>query len=646
MSKKQNSKKQFKDFIKEKGIFAGRKAEKEAKDKELEGLEKKDKKPLRYYLGRYISAFKDQKSKLVLVMLMGLSGAIFGAVFPWTSKIMIDYILPQKNSVLLIAACIFLFLTMAMRNILALFQEYINQRMLGKLVLELKRSLMSHLQTLPLVELQKLKTGGIITRIQEDTEGAGNLLFHGLLTPFNAFCMFLITIVSLLMISWKVTIICVFFVGLMFIAAYCFFYIMRPFQRALLQERSMINAYLTESFGGIQVVKSFRRENTVKRNYGTDVNLLWRKSLFALVASMSVHRSIWFIDYGAVTVIWLVGGYYYIKGILSVGDVVVFITFLDWLFGPIFWIMASFSEMQKSIACTERTIDLLDMEPDIVDKDDAHSVKNFEKGISFENVSFKYPDGTLALEDINVAIPKGKVTALVGPSGGGKTTLTNLVLRFYDVTSGHISLDDKDIRDIKLANYRSLISLVLQDVFLFDGTVRENIMFGKKDASHDEVVHAAKVAHCDEFIDKLKDKYDTVIGERGVKLSGGQKQRIALARAIIANPQLLILDEATSNLDSESEGLIQDALKHIFKGRTSLVIAHRLSTIMDADNIIVIDKGRIAEQGRHDQLLDAKGKYYEMYTKQMEKARSFVNIWNDSSSNENPEAKEKTETEG
>jgi ABC-type multidrug transport system fused ATPase/permease subunit len=277
------------------------------------------------------------------------------------------------------------------------------------------------------------------------------------------------------------------------------------------------------------------------------------------------------------------------------------------------------------------------MEPDIVDKEDAVIMESFRKGMKFERVSFTYPDGTQALDNVELFIPKGKVTALVGPSGGGKTTLTNLVLRFYDVTEGKITLDTQDIRDIKLSSYRKLISLVLQDVFLFDGTVRENIMFGKKDASQEEVEDAAKVAHCSEFIEELQDKYDTIIGERGVKLSGGQKQRIALARAIIANPQLLILDEATSNLDSESESLIQNALKHIFKGRTSIVIAHRLSTIMDADNIIVIDKGKVVEQGRHEELLLAKGRYYEMYTKQMEKAKSVITLWSESSQ---PEKKE------
>ncbi len=635
-----NSKYQFKEFIKEKGIFARCKNRKAGEDENSDS--EKPQKALKYYFRRYIGEFQDQKSHLVFVLFVGFCTCVIGAVIPWTSKVMIDYILPQRNMALLLVVCILLFVVALMRHFIQILQDYSTQALMGRFIIRLKHRLMEHLQTLPLVELQKLKTGGIITRLQEDTEGAGNLVFHGLLSPFNALVILFISMASLLFISWKMTLVSIFFAMLMCLVAYFFFYVMRPLQRALRRDRSVINASLTESFGGIQVVKSFRRENSIRKGFGISTNLLWRKSLYGIVAGMFVHRSIWSLHFIAEISIWLIGGYFFINGNLSVGSLVVFISFLMWIFQPVFMIMSSFSETQKCLACTERTIDLLDMEPDIVDKEDAVSVESFGKGVKFEGVSFTYPDSTQALDNIDLFIPKGKVTALVGPSGGGKTTLTNLVLRFYDVSEGRITLDKLDIRDIKLSSYRKLMSLVLQDVFLFDGTVRENIMFGKKDATHEEIENAAKVAHCAEFIEQLKDKYDTIIGERGVKLSGGQKQRIALARAIIANPQLLILDEATSNLDSESESLIQNALKHIFTGRTSIVIAHRLSTIMDADNIIVIDQGKLIEQGKHEELLSAKGRYYDMYTKQMEKARSVITLWNDdAATDENSQTAEK-----
>ncbi len=625
--KTKNSKYQFRKFVKEHGVFA--RARKRNVDDEENNDSDKPQKALKYYFRRYINEFQDQKSRLAFVLFVGFCTCLIGAIIPWTSKVMIDYILPQRNMPLLLVVCVALFTIAVMRHFIQILQDYSIQTLMGRFVIRLKHRLMEHLHTLPLVELQKLKTGGIITRLQEDTEGAGNLIYHGLVSPFNALMMLLISMSSLLFISWKTTLVSIFFALLMCMVAYFFFYVMRPLQRALRRDRTVINASLTESFGGIQVVKSFRRENSIRKDFGISTNLLWRKSLYGVIAGMFVHRTIWSLHFFAEISIWLIGGYFFINGTLSVGSLVVFISFLMWIFQPVFMIMSSFSETQKCLACTERTIDLLDMEPDIVDKEDAVTVGSFKKGIEFRNVSFTYPDGTQALDAVNLFIPKGKVTALVGPSGGGKTTLTNLVLRFYDVTEGEIVLDKLDIRDIRLTSYRKLISLVLQDVFLFDGSVRDNIMFGKKDATQEEIEHAAKVAHCAEFIGQLQDKYDTIIGERGVKLSGGQKQRIALARAIIANPQLLILDEATSNLDSESESLIQNALKHIFKGRTSLVIAHRLSTIMDADNIIVIDKGKLIEQGKHEELLAVKGRYYEMYTKQMEKARSSITLWSD-----------------
>ncbi|OGV47552.1 MAG: hypothetical protein A2017_11295 [Lentisphaerae bacterium GWF2_44_16] len=624
---KQNSRRRYYDFIKAKGILKFKKnLEEEKKDSAKD--ENAVRKNAGYYLWRYISEFREHRSKIILIILLGLFNSLLGALFPWTSKVMIDYILPQKNIVLLSSACLALLVSAAMQRLLTFSKDYYSQILLGRFVLGLKQRQMEHLNTLPLVELQKMKIGGIISRLQDDSEGSGNLLFNGLLTPFNALIMFLIAIISLLVVNWKVMLICFIFCMIMFGITYFVFNIMRPFQRSLRQDRALINAGLAETFGGIQVIRSFRRENTIRKDYGTDINLLWRKSLYSFVIGSSVHIGAWTVFSITEISIWLVGGYFFINGTLSVGSIVVFISFTQWLFQPIFQIMFSFSEMQKSMACVERTFDLLDMKPDIVDKENTSNIVSFNEGIKFDNVDFVYPDGTKALDNVNFFIPKGKVMALVGPSGGGKTTLSNIVLRFYDVSSGSVSVDGTDIRNLSLSCYRSLMSLVLQDVFLFDGTIRENILFGNRNASEKELLHAAEVAHCHEFIDKLKDKYDTVIGERGVKLSGGQKQRIALARALIANPQLLILDEATSNLDSESEGLIQDALKKIFRDRTTIVIAHRLSTIIDADSIVVIDKGRILEQGSHFELLEKKGKYFDMYNKQMEKSKSIQNLWN------------------
>jgi ABC-type multidrug transport system fused ATPase/permease subunit len=326
--------------------------------------------------------------------------------------------------------------------------------------------------------------------------------------------------------------------------------------------------------------------------------------------------------HGVLTVsIWLFGGYQYIRDpqAMPLGSLVAFITFSGWLFQPIFQIMGSFAEVQTGMACAERIFDLLDEPVSMPDPPRAREICRIERDIEFRGVCFAYPNGGAALHELNLIVPRGKVTALVGPSGAGKSTVTNLVMRFYDPSDGRIIVNGHDIREYALSSYRSMMSLVLQDVFLFDGSVADNIAYGKPDATRAAIESAATVANCHEFIAELENGYDAVIGERGARLSGGQRQRIALARAVLTDPQLLILDEATSNLDSESEALIQDALTRIFKNRTTLIIAHRLSTIIDAHKIVVLSEGRKVEEGTHRDLLCRGGRYAEMLRQQVTK---------------------------
>jgi len=580
-----------------------------------------------FYLGRFLREFDGIRWKLTLILLLSAISILVEAAFPWAGKFMIDSILPQKNLSLLFTACGVLLAVGIIRVSFSFVSDFMVKVAGGNVAIIIQRKMMRHLQQLPLIRIQQLKVGGIITRLQQDIENLVSLLGGALVRPFNAVLMFSVALLSMLAISWKVTLVCICCSSLMLVVAYAFFNIMRPFNKRLREDNSAIAAGLSEVFGGVQVVRSFGREATVKRDFAISSHLLWRKNLYAAFVGMMVERSFWMMFFLWQAAVWLCGGYHVIKGTMTAGEVVVFITFADWMFRPIFMMMDSLSSMQTSLACVERTFDLLDEPVDVADQPSAKRVERIKKGFEFRDVSFEYPGGNRALSHIDLMIPHGKMTALVGPSGSGKTTLTNLVLRFYDVTSGELLLDGGNIRALRLKEYRRLMSLVLQDVYLFDGTIRENIIFGKTDASDAEVEAAARVSHCHEFIMAMEKQYDTLIGERGVKLSGGQKQRIALARALISRPQLLILDEATSNLDSESESLIQDALRKIFKGRTSLVIAHRLSTIMDADNIVVIDGGRVVEQGTQVELLEQRGKYYEMYNKQMEKARLARNYW-------------------
>jgi ATP-binding cassette, subfamily B, bacterial len=615
-----SSRQDFQSFIRDNGLFSFRCNKKLKEDR-------KNNKSLFAIILRLLKEFKRQRAQLILVIGMGFMVNLLAAAFPWAGKYMIDNILPQKSFMLLVAGCVVLTLIGVIDVCLNYFRDYKTTTISGNFSISIKNRMMRHLQRLSLVRIQELKVGGIISRLQQDTDAMSSLLFTAIVTPFNAIVMLVIALSSLFLISWKVSLFCIAFSFCIGAIGYFVFNIMLPFQKKLREDNSTISELLTEAFNGATVVRSFCKEKTINREYGYRIGLLWRKTLYGNIIDMSVSRSIWFIYYLMQSSIWLLGGYSVINGNMTVGEIVVFISFIPFIFNPIFNIMASLSQLQQSLACAERAFDLLDEKPYVACTKNNTVLRKLERGIEFDNVSFEYPNGKLALKNISITIPKGKVTALVGSSGGGKTTLTNLILRFYAVTEGKIKIDGIDIKELDLNNYRKMLSLVLQEVFLFDSTIRDNICFGNRKAQQNEVEKVARIAHCHEFIQDLEKKYDTLVGEKGVKLSGGQKQRIALARALLTDPQLLILDEATSSLDSESENLIQIALKEIFKHRTTIVIAHRLSTILDADNIIVIEHGKVIEQGTHEELLKKRGRFAAMYNKQMEKIKITQNYW-------------------
>jgi ATP-binding cassette subfamily B protein/subfamily B ATP-binding cassette protein MsbA len=318
-----------------------------------------------------------------------------------------------------------------------------------------------------------------------------------------------------------------------------------------------------------------------------------------------------------VLIVWY-GGYLNVRGRASVGDIMAFQWYTFLLLNPVWNIVNSFSELQRSLAAMERVFEVLAMEGDKPDRPDACDAPREVRELQFDSVEFEYREGRPVVRDFNIVVPGGSVVALVGRSGAGKTTVTDLVARFHDPTRGRILLNGTDIRDFRLATYRNLLAIVQQDVFLFDGSVRENIAYGRHDASDAEVEDAAHRANAHEFIVRLPEQYETFIGERGVKLSGGQQQRLAIARAVLKSPQILILDEATSNLDTESEQLIQASMAALLAGRTTFVIAHRLSTVRRADLILLMEEGRVIERGTHDQLMQARGVYYGMVLRQME----------------------------
>jgi ATP-binding cassette subfamily B protein/subfamily B ATP-binding cassette protein MsbA len=395
----------------------------------------------------------------------------------------------------------------------------------------------------------------------------------------------------------------------------------RPIYRTVRKDVEHIDGRVGEAFSGIRVVRAFARETRELRDYLLGRHTVLRKELFAHRRELLVWTS-WGLLSAAINVVivWY-GGYLNVVGRASIGDIMAFQWYTFLLMNPVWNIVNSFSELQRSLAAMERVFEVLAMPDDKPDRPGAIAAPRVVNQIRFENVLFEYRQGKPVVQDFNVTVPGGSVVALVGRSGAGKTTVTDLVARFHDPTSGRILVNGMDIRDFQLASYRELLATVQQDVFLFDGSVRDNIAYGRHDATADEVEDAARRANAAEFIDRLPERYETFIGERGVKLSGGQCQRLAIARAILADPQILILDEATSNLDTESEQLIQASMATLLAGRTTFVIAHRLSTIRRADLILLMEEGRIIERGTHEELMRAGGMYREMVQRQVDAGR-------------------------
>jgi ATP-binding cassette subfamily B protein/subfamily B ATP-binding cassette protein MsbA len=392
----------------------------------------------------------------------------------------------------------------------------------------------------------------------------------------------------------------------------------RPIYRSVRKDAELIDGRVGEVFSGIRVVRAVRREVRELMDYLLGRHTVLRKEMFAQRREMVIWTS-WNLILGTVNVaiVWF-GGYLNLRGGATIGDIMAFQWYTFLLLNPVWNIVNSFSELQRSLAAMERVFELLSLEEDKPDRPGAIEAPRVAREIRFENVEFEYREGRPVVRDFSLTAPGGSVIALVGRSGAGKTTVTDLVARFHDPTRGRILMNGIDIREFRLQSFRGLLALVQQDVFLFDGSVRDNIAYGRNDASDAEVEDAARRANAHEFIDRLPERYETFIGERGVKLSGGQQQRLAIARAILASPQILILDEATSNLDTESEQLIQASMASLLAGRTTFVIAHRLSTVRRADLILLMEDGRIVERGTHRELRDARGVYHEMVVRQME----------------------------
>lgn len=484
------------------------------------------------------------------------------------------------------------------------------------LIAKLRAKVQKQILSLPISYFDNNKSGALVSRVMSDVEGVRNLIGTGLVQLFGGTITAIISLILLIDISPKMTLFVLAPVAVFAIIAMKAFGYIRP----IFRNRGVINAEvtgrLTESLAGVRVIKGFNAENQENINFEKGVDRLFQNVKKSLTATAIMTSSSAFLLGLASVGIMGIGGMMIIEGTLTTGDFLSFTLLLGFMIAPIVQMSNIGSQLTEAFAGLDRTEEIMNMKPEDDPLVRTVELKDIHGDIKFDDVSFSYEEGKEVVHNISLEAKQGSVTALVGSSGSGKSTIAGLVSSFINPESGTITIDGQDLSKVSLNSFRSQLGVVLQDDFLFEGTIKENILFPRPNASNEQLKEAVQAAYVYEFTDKFDEGLDTMIGERGVKLSGGQRQRIAIARAVLANPRILILDEATSNLDNESEAMIQKSLAELMKGRTTIVIAHRLSTIRQADQILVIEEGKIAEQGKHDELIAAEGRYHKLFTYQ------------------------------
>ncbi len=577
----------------------------------------------RQYMREYLRWLWPQRYGVGVVFVLALIAAGLQMVEPLFMRYIIDRVLlntaldsAARLTRLNMAGGAFLGVII-IANLVGMIKDY-RQRLLNvRVMLSFRRALFQRLLHLPLPKLWEMKTGGILSRLTGDVDTTTGLLQMAVVSPAVSVIRLVIAVAVLLSLNWRLALTALAIIPGVVLMSFTLARRVRPIYRSLRKDAEVIDGRVGETFSGIRVVRAFRREKRELLDYLVGRHTVLRKELFAHRRELVLWTSWGLLLSGVNVVIVWYGGYLNIVGGASIGDIMAFQWYTFLLLNPVWSIVNSFSELQRSLAAMERVFEVLAMADDKPDRPDARNAPHAVREIRFENVEFEYREGRPVVRDFNVTVPGGSVVALVGRSGAGKTTITDLVARFHDPTRGRILLNGIDIRDFRLRSFRDLLAIVQQEVFLFDGSVRDNIAYGRHEATGDEVEDAARRANAHEFIARLPEEYDTFVGERGVKLSGGQCQRLAIARAVLASPQILILDEATSNLDTESEQLIQASMSALLAGRTTFMIAHRLSTIRRADMILLMEDGRIIERGTHEELMQARGAYHAMVVRQM-----------------------------
>ncbi len=539
-----------------------------------------------------------------------------GLVLPGASKYLIDDVIAEKDTDMLKFLLIVVFIAILIQSVTSFLLTRILSVEAHSLIAKLRAKVQKKILLLPVRYFDNNKTGELVARIMTDVEGVRNLVGTGFVRLIGGFVSSIISLILLINISHILTAYILIPIGIFGIVSLKAFSYIRPIFRERRKIYADITGRLTETLNGVRVIKGFNAEQQEVNIFVSGVNKLFRNIKKSLTATAIITSSSQFLLGLTSTGIMGIGGYMIMKGDITIGEFISFTLYLGFMIAPIVQMGNVGSQITEALAGLDRTKEIMNMKTEYDNSQRYIKLKDIKGDIEFKNVSFAYEKGKNVISNISFKSQAGSVTALVGSSGSGKSTIAGLVASFISPGSGKITLDGKDTSLITHKTYRSKLGVVLQDDFLFGGTIKENILFARPKSNGKELQNAVNAAYVDEFTDKFDNGLDTIIGERGVKLSGGQRQRIAIARAILANPEILILDEATSNLDTESEHLIQKSLSNLMKGRTTLVIAHRLSTIRSADQILIVEDGKIAERGNHTDLINKKGRYYELYTYQ------------------------------
>lgn len=557
-----------------------------------------------------------RRGLLLLGFVLMAINRVAGLILPGSTKYLVDDVIGKRQVRLLVPIVLAVIGATIIQGLTSFTLTQLLSKSAQRMITDLRKQVQAHIGRLPISFYDANKTGVLVSRIMSDVEGVRNLIGTGLVEFAGGILTAILALIYLLHISVVMTLVAFSVLIVFGFALNKAFATIRPIFRARPKINAEVTGRLTESLGGVRVVKGYHAEAREEKVFGAGVQRLLDNVLKTLTATSLMSLSASALMGIVSAMVMFLGARQILAGTMTLGTFFTYIFFLGLLVAPVFQIVAIGTQITEAITGLERTREILNESMEDQDPKRTVALDRIEGRVEFDEVHFSYETNKEVLHGVSFLSEPGTVTALVGPSGSGKSTIIGLISAFYTPTSGCVLVDGVDLSTVRLDSYRTQLGVVLQDTFLFDGTIRENITYARPDATEEEMLAACRIARVDEFAETFEKKYDTVVGERGVKLSGGQKQRVSIARAILADPRILILDEATSSLDSESEALIQEGLKYLMRGRTTFVIAHRLSTIRRADQILVIQEGRILERGTHESLYAARGRYFELYNKQ------------------------------